>query len=56
MRLQLQGKLLLLTGQPGKAKMAFWSSLNCIDRRSVAALDRTAEWIDRSEWMQSHAR
>jgi len=56
MRLQLQGKLLLLTGQPAKAKVAFWSSLNCIDGRSAAVLGRTAEWIDRSEWMQSHAR
>lgn len=56
MRLQLLGKLLLLTGQPGKAKVAFWSSQNCVDPRSVAALDRIAEWIDRTEWMQQHAR
>jgi len=56
MRLQLLGKLLLLTGEPGKAKVVFWNSLNSIDPRSAAALDRTAEWIDRSEWMQAHAR
>jgi hypothetical protein len=56
MRLQLQGRALLLTDQPGKAKAAFWSSLNCIDRRSAAAIDRAAEWIDRAEWMQTSAR
>lgn len=56
MRLQLEGRLLVLTGQPGKAKAAFWSSLNCIDRRSAAAIDRTAEWIDRSEWLQTYGR
>jgi hypothetical protein len=55
-RLRLQGQLLLLTHQPGKAKAAFWNSLNCVDRRSAAAIDRTAEWVDRSEWMQRHAR
>jgi hypothetical protein len=56
MRLQLQGRLLLLTRQPGKAKAAFWTSLNCVDRTSAAAIDRIAEWVDRSEWMQRHAR
>jgi hypothetical protein len=56
MRLQLQGKVLLLMNQPGRAKAVFWNSLNCIDRRSTAAIDRAAEWIDRSEWMQTHAR
>ena len=56
MRLQLEGRLLLLTRQPGKAKAAFWTSLNCIDRTSAAAIDRIATWVDRSEWMQRHAR
>jgi tetratricopeptide (TPR) repeat protein len=50
MRLQAQGRALMETGQPGKAKAAFWQSLNSIDRRSAAAMNRIADWIDRAEW------
>jgi hypothetical protein len=56
MRLQLEGRLLLRAGKPGKAKAAFWNSLNSMDHTALAALTRTSDWIDRSEWMQAHAR